>query len=330
MTTLSYLCPMNSDILLYPWGHPRPFNAYAQYFTKLFGSRIQKLSLDAGFTCPNRDGTVARGGCTYCNNDSFNPSYCTPDKSIAQQLNEGIDFHANRYRRAEGYLAYFQAYSNTYKPLEELKKIYNQALEVPGVVGLVIGTRSDAIDEQKLEYFAQLSQKTYLIIEYGIESCYDESLRLMNRGHDFENVRQAINLTHQYGIHVGGHLIFGLPYESRKMMMDQVHILNQLPLDTIKFHQLQIIKGTQMAKDYLANPNDFNLFGLDEYIDFMVDFVVQLNPKFVIERFAGEVPPRFLVSLSWGKIRNDQILQKIEQKLLEKGLYQGKFFTETH
>ena len=213
---------------IFPWGHHRRFNAYAQYFKKHFGERVQKLSIDAGFTCPNRDGTVARGGCTYCNNESFNPSYCTTDKSVKQQLEEGIEFHGNRYRRADKYLAYFQAYSNTYKPLSELKGIYSQALSVPGVVGLVIGTRSDVIDEEKLEYLAKLAEDNY-------------TLEKINRGHDFENVVNAINLTHEYGLKVGGHMIFGLPGESRKMMLDEAAILNKLPLDTVKFHQLQII-----------------------------------------------------------------------------------------
>ncbi len=317
---------MNPTEQVYPWNHSRRFNAYAQYFKRYFGSRVQKLSIDAGFSCPNRDGTVARGGCTYCNNDSFNPSYCTPDKSIRQQIMEGMEFHSNRYRLADKYLAYFQAYSNTYKPLNELKRIYAQALEIPAVVGLVIGTRSDTIDEEKLEYFAQLSQDYYVIIEYGIESCYDDSLRRMNRGHDFENLLKAIELTHDYGIKVGGHIIFGLPGETRQMMLDEVHILNNLPLDTIKFHQLQIIKGTAMAKDYQLNPTNYQFFELDEYIDFMIEFVEQLNPHFVIERFAGEVPPSFLAGPSWGKIRNDQILNKIEQGLKNKNTWQGKYY----
>ncbi len=313
----------------YPWGHHRRFNAYAQYFKKHFGERVQKLSVDAGFTCPNRDGKVARGGCTYCNNESFNPSYCIPEKSVRQQLTEGMDFHANRYRKAEKYLAYFQAYSNTYKPLTELKRIYNEALAVPGIVGLVIGTRSDTIDEEKLEYFAELSKKHYIIIEYGIESCYDESLRKMNRGHDFHNVERAIKLTHDYGIKVGGHMIFGLPGESKEMMMAEAKILSKLPLDAIKFHQLQIIKATAMAKDYAINPSNYKFFELEEYIEFIVDFVEQLNPNFVIERFAGEVPPRFLAGPSWGNIRNDRILNKIERQFELRDSWQGKYYTKT-
>lgn len=315
----------NSDLVSFPWNHNRRFNAYAQYFKAQFGERVQKLSIDAGFSCPNREGDNRIGGCTFCNNESFNPSYCSPQKSVKQQLEEGIEFHSNRYRRAVKYLAYFQAYSNTNKPLEELKKIYSQALDVSGVVGLVIGTRSDTIDEEKLEYFARLAEEKYVIIEYGIESCYDSTLERINRGHNFDNVRKAIELTKSFGIKTGGHIIFGLPGETRSMMLDEVKILNQLPLDTIKFHQLQIINDTIMAEEYKCHPENFHLFSLDEYIDFIVNFVERLNPNFVIERFAGEVPPRFLAGPSWGNIRNDQILNRIEKKLHEKDTWQGKY-----
>lgn len=311
----------------YPWGHQRRFNAYAQYFKKQFGERVQKLTLDAGFTCPNRDGTVAKGGCTYCNNDAFNPSYNVASKPIQQQLLEGIEFHQNRYRRASKYLAYFQAYSNTYKPLSELKEMYDKALEIDGVIGIVVGTRSDCIDEEKLEYFARLAEEKYVIIEYGIESCYDKTLEKINRGHDFENVVKALELTKKYGLKTGGHMIFGLPGESKEEMLAEAAILSDLPLDNVKFHQLQIVKGTKMVIDYKRNPEEFSFFELEEYIDFIVNFVEQLNPKFVIERFAGEVPPRFQRGPNWGSIRNDAVLQKIERELEKRDSWQGKFFS---
>jgi len=314
--------------LTYPWNHQRRFNAYAQYFKNLFGERVQKTTIDAGFTCPNRDGKVARGGCTYCNNDAFNPSYNDPKKSVIQQIDEGIEFHINRYRKAGKYLAYFQAYSNTYNSLEELKRIYSPALEKENVVGLVIGTRSDCMDEEKLKYFADIAKTHYVILEYGIESTYDKTLKRINRGHDFKNVAEMIHLTKDYGIKVGAHMIFGLPGETRDEMMAQVHTLNQLPLDNIKFHQLQIIVGTQMAKEYKEHPENFELFGMEEYIDFMVRFIEQLNPHFVVERFAGEVPPRFLVSQAWGNLRNDQILQKIERELEARDSWQGKLYAD--
>lgn len=310
----------------YPWGHERRYNSYAQYFSRIFGERVQKTTIDAGFTCPNRDGTVARGGCTYCNNNAFNPSYNDPKKTIKQQIEEGIEFHENRYRRANKFLAYFQAYSNTYAPLEELKKIYEPALEMENVVGIVIGTRSDCMDEEKLMYFAEIAKTHYVILEYGIESTYDKTLERINRGHNYQNVVDMVHLTKDYGIKVGGHMIFGLPGETRHEMMDQVHTLNELPLDNIKFHQLQIIKGTHMAKEYDIYPERYELFEKDEYIDFIVRFIEQLNPAFVIERFAGEVPPKYNGGPGWGLIRNDQINVAIEKELEKRDTWQGRLF----
>lgn len=309
----------------YPWGHQRRFNAYANYFQQLFGARVQKLSIDAGFTCPNRDGNLGHGGCTYCNNDAFNPSYCLPEKSVEQQIKEGMEFHQNRYRRAGKYLAYFQAYSNTYAGIDTLKSVYEQALQFPEVVGLVIGTRPDCINTEQLKYFQELSQKYYFIIEYGIESCYDKTLKRINRGHSYQQAVDAIHQTAEYGLKTGAHMMFGLPGESREEMLAEAEILSALPLNNIKFHQLQIIKGTQMENEYHEDPNQFDFFTLDEYIDFIIQFLEKLNPSFVVERFAGEVPPRFLAGPGWGKIRNDQILNRIEKKLHEKDSWQGKY-----
>jgi len=310
----------------YPWGHNRRFNAYSNYFKQTFGERVQKVTIDAGFTCPNRDGTKGRGGCTYCNNDAFNPSYCTPDKSVTQQINEGIEFHEKRYRRSNKFLAYFQAYSNTYAPLDKLKIIYDEALSVPGIAGLVIGTRPDCIDEEKLEYFQQLSEKYYIILEYGIESCNNETLKRINRGHTFEEAVEALEKTKKFGIKTGAHFIIGLPGETKEYILSQAKTISSLPLDTIKFHQLQIIKGTAMEKEYIKHPENFTFFELSEYIDFFIRFIERLNPYFVVERFAGEVPPRFLAGPGWGLIRNDQILVRFEKKLKELDTWQGKFF----
>ncbi|MCD4679655.1 MAG: TIGR01212 family radical SAM protein [Bacteroidales bacterium] len=308
----------------YPWQHNRRFNAYAQYFKKQFGERVQKLTIDAGFTCPNRDGTLGVGGCTYCNNDAFNPSYCHSSKSIKEQIQEGIEFHANRYRRADKFLAYFQAYSNTYKPLDELKRLYEQALNRKEVIGLVIGTRPDCVDDQKLEYFNELSKEYYVIIEYGIESCYNKTLERIRRGHSFEQSKDAIKATSAMGIRTGAHLIFGLPGESREEMLKQAEIISKLPLNNIKFHQLQIIKNTPFADEYKNNPENFEMFSLEEYLDFIVKFLERLNPNIVIERFAGEVPPRFLAGPGWGSIRNDQFLNLLEKRLEELDTWQGK------
>jgi len=309
---------------MYPWGDQRRFNSYAEYFKKQFGGRVQKLALDAGFTCPNRDGSKSLGGCTYCDNDAFNPSYCHPEKSIFTQIEEGIEFHARRYRRASRYLAYFQPYSNTYAPLDKLKEIYAQALTFPEIAGLVIGTRPDCIDGEKLEYFRDLAESHYVMLEYGIESCYNRTLGRINRGHTFEESIAALEMTSQYGIKSGIHLILGLPGETRDEMMKEAEILSALPVNNIKFHQLQIIKGTRMAEEYKTRPEDFIRFPLDDYIEFIIDFVEKLNPEFVIERFAGEVPPRFLAEPGWDLIRNDQVLARIEKRMEERGTWQGR------
>ena len=305
---------------------PRRFNSYNNYFKSLFGSRVQKLSIDAGFTCPNRDGKLSTGGCAFCSNEAFNPSYCRPEKSIRQQIEEGMEFHQRRYRRASQYLAYFQAYSNTYKPLEELKQIYQQALASPHIIGLIIGTRPDLIDEPLLHYLNEVHQSHYVMLEYGVESVYDETLRRVNRGHDFATAEKAIQLTAQFGIPCGGHFIFGLPGETKAMMLNGADIISQLPLTTVKFHQLQIFKGTPMASTYLEHPEVFHLFNLEEYIDFVIDFAERLNPDIVIERFAGEVPPRYLVSEPWMKLRYDQVLNRIEKRMEERDTWQGRLF----
>ncbi len=311
----------------YPWGHERRYNAYSQYFKQKFGERVQKISVDAGFTCPNRDGKVTIGGCTYCNNEAFNPSYCNPKKTIDQQVLEGIEFHKVRYRRANKYLVYFQPYSNTYAPLDELKNLYESALKQDGVIGLVIGTRPDCIDDEKLNYLHELSKKYYVIIEYGVESIHNKTLQKINRGHSFEQSLTAINKTAELGINVGAHFIFGLPGESREMMMESVHEISKLPLTTIKFHQLQIVQGTSMSKDYNINPEDYNLFSFDDYINFIVSFSEKLNPRFIIERFAGEVPPRYLAGPGWGLIRNDQINVAIEKEFGKRDTWQGSSYS---
>jgi radical SAM protein (TIGR01212 family) len=310
----------------FPWGHKRRFNSYAEYFKKEFGGRVQKLTIDAGFTCPNRDGTRGTGGCTYCDNDAFNPSYCHPEKSVSLQIREGIEFHANRYRRANRFLAYFQPYSNTYASLEKLKEIYSQALAFPDITGLVIGTRPDCVDEQKMEYFRHLSGSLYIMLEFGIESCYDKTLKRINRGHDFEDVVRSLELAAKYKVKTGAHFIFGLPGESREEMMAEAKIMSGLPLQNIKFHQLQIVKGTRMADEYKQHPDDFIRFSLEEYIEFIIDFAENLDPGIVIERFAGEVPPRFIDSGGWGLVRNDQILATIEKRMEERDTYQGRLF----
>jgi radical SAM protein (TIGR01212 family) len=311
--------------MIFPWGHNRRFNSYTNYLRELFGFRVQKVSVHAGFTCPNRDGTKGTGGCTFCNNDAFNPSYCRAEKPIKQQILEGILFHQKRYKTADKYLAYFQAFSNTYKPLEDLQEIYNQALENERVIGLVVGTRPDCIDKEKLEYFKKLAEDYYVVIEYGIESCNNNTLKRINRGHTFEETVKAINETSAIGIRVGAHMIFGLPGESKEEMLDSAKIISRLPLNNIKFHQLQIVKETVIAEKYKKYPDEFYIFGIEEYIDFMVNYLELLNPAFIVERIAGEVPPRYNSGKQWG-LRYDHILSLLEKRLEERNTWQGRLY----
>ena len=322
--------------------------AFSSCYRLRFGERLQKLVIDAGFSCPNRDGSVGTGGCTYCDNAAFHPNYSTPGKSILEQLEEGIEFHRRRYPRVKHYLAYFQAYSNTYGSLERLRQVYEEALSHPAVVGIVIGTRPDCIDAEKLDYLAALSQGDVLkewrhglklaetgealtaplvSIEYGIESCYDATLRRINRGHDFSCARRAVKEPSSRGLEVGAHFILGLPGESRKMMLDECRAISELPLNSVKFHQLQLIKGTRMEQEYAAFPSDFETFSLNEYIDFMVSMLERLRPDLYIERIAGEVPPRFVSKTPWGLIRNPDLLHLLDLRLEQLGTYQGRRYS---
>ncbi len=322
------------------------YNSFAGYWRRRFGERLQKLVLDAGFTCPNRDGHVGRGGCTYCDNAAFHPGYSTPAKSLSDQIDEGIEFHRVRYPRVKHYLAYFQAYSNTYGPLERLMEVYETALQHPSIVGIVIGTRPDCVDEEKLDYLAALSRGEVLkdwhrclsgidrplegisaplvMLEYGIESCYDLTLRRINRGHDFACAKRAVEMTASRGLDCCAHFILGLPGETRQMLVDQCGIISNLPLHSVKFHQLQIVKKTRMETEYAAFPQDFYRPGLDEYLDLIVDILERLRPDIYIERVAGEVPPRFVNETPWGLIRNFDILHKLDERLEERNTCQGR------
>lgn len=311
--------------MTYAWGTDRRFNAYSDYFRKEFGERVQKLSVNAGFTCPNRDGSVGRGGCTFCDNSAFNPSYNEACKPVKQQLEEGIEFHRRRYRKVTKYLAYFQAYSNTYAPLEELKRIYNPALEHPEVVGIVVGTRPDCVDSEKLDYFRKLSEKCFVVIEFGIESVRDETLTLINRGHTFEQAKHAIAETSQRGIRTGGHFIIGLPGETRQQHINDTEIISALPLHSVKFHQLQLIRGTVMERQYRKRPETFHFYGMEEYLQMMADIIERLDPGIVVERIAGEVNPGTAAREGWG-VRYDRVLQRFEEILKERDSWQGKIF----
>ncbi|MBR1516735.1 MAG: TIGR01212 family radical SAM protein [Bacteroidales bacterium] len=318
-------------------GEPR-YYSYAAYMRNSFGGRVQKLSIDAGFTCPNRDGTLSTSGCSFCNNNAFNPSYCHSDsqlpqrpvKPITQQIEDGIAFHQWRYRKARRYLAYFQSYSNTYAPLSVLQRRYEEALSHPLVEGIIIGTRPDCVDDRVMDYLARLAEHHYVAVEYGIESCYDATLSLVNRGHDFATSCRAIELAARRGLPCGAHLILGLPGESYQAIVDEAAIINQLPLHSVKLHQLQVLKDTLLARQVEAGQTDVPQIPLPQYIALVCDFVEHLRPDIAIERFAGEVPPRYqaLPQRAWrhddGRyVRNEQIAPMVQAELCRRNTRQG-------
>ena len=310
---------------IYPWGDTRRFNSYAGYFRRLFGGRVQKLSVDAGFTCPNRDGTVGRGGCTFCDNGAFTPSYCGGGKSVARQIAEGIDFHRNRYRTAQRYLVYFQSYSNTYAPPGRLRALYGEALAHPDVAGIVVGTRPDCMDGATLDLLCDIARDRYVAVEYGIESTSDRTLRAVNRGHDFDCARRAVERTAARGLPVGAHFILGFPGETDEQLVGQTERINALPLTTVKFHQLQVFRDTPMAAEYDSDPGRFRFWAVEEYIDLFVEILRRLRPDLVVERFASEAPPRYHYGRNWGLIRNEQLWALLEKRLAERNAYQGEF-----
>lgn len=291
------------------------YKDYSHWIREQFPFRVQKISVDAAFSCPNRDGRLSLGGCTFCDNKTFNPSYCDRGKSITQQLEEGKAFFAKKYPEMK-YLAYFQAYSNTYAPLEELKRKYEEALAVDDVVGLVIGTRPDCVSDEALDYLQQLNQRTFLIVEYGIESANDNTLRRINRGHTFDCSRQAIIKAHQRGIITCGHIILGLPGEDEEEMLHQASTISQLPLDILKLHQLQIIKGTPLAKEYEAHP--FHVFSAEEYVNLVIRYVSKLRNDLVLERFVSQSPPNMVIAPKWG-LKNHEFTDLLNKRIRELG-----------
>ena len=285
------------------------YNDFGTWLRKQFPDfRVQKISIDAGFTCPNRDGRISTGGCTYCDNRTFNPSYCDRNKSIREQLKEGKNFFNRKYSNMK-YLAYFQAFTNTYGSVDLLKKMYEEALLEEDIVGLVIGTRPDCISTPLLDYLEQLSRQTFLIVEYGIESANNDTLRRINRGHTFECSKKAVEMTAERGIFTGGHIILGLPGEDREESLRQAPIISSLPLNILKIHQMQIIKGTRLAEEYLQN--SFPLYTVEEYVRLIADYISLLRKDLVLERFVSQSPPELLVAPRWG-LKNYQFVHLLE------------------
>lgn len=300
------------------------YNEFGPWLKEKVGEKVQKISINAGFTCPNRDGRLGVGGCTYCNNQTFNPAYCRTERTVAEQLEEGKNFFARKYPEMK-YLAYFQAYTNTYGELEKIKAKYEEALSVDGVVGLVIGTRPDCMPDELLDYLEALNRRCFLIVEYGIESTYDKTLVRINRGHDFQCTRDAVERTASRGIITGGHMILGLPGETPEEIRAQAATISSLPLNTLKLHQLQLIKGTRMAEEYETSPQDFHLYSADEYVDLVIDFVELLRPDIVLERFVSQSPSSLLAVPGWG-LKNYEFVEKVRRRMKERKTWQGRLY----
>lgn len=296
------------------------YNDYGTWIRGQFPFRVQKISIDAGFTCPNRDGRISTGGCSFCDNRTFNPSYCHPQKSVRQQLEEGKQFFARKYPEMK-YLAYFQAFSNTYAPLSHLQKLYEEALAVKDVVGIVIGTRPDCISGELLDYLSILSRHTFVMVEYGIESANNDTLSRINRGHTFEQSRQAILQIKEMGIMTGGHIILGLPGEDREESLRQASMISSLPLDILKIHQMQIIQGTRLAQEYLTRP--FHLYSVEEYIKLIADYIQRLRKDLVLERFVSQSPQELLVAPRW-RLKNHEFTDLLLNYLKTNGIRQGQ------
>ena len=307
----------------------RRYKDFTSFIRKRFGARVQKVCINAGFTCPNKDGSKGTDGCTYCNNNTFNPDYCKPIKPIKVQIDEGIEFFSKKYK-SQKYLAYFQAYTNTYAPLDELKKMYEEALEHEDVLGLVIATRPDCIKNDVLDYLQELVKKgCFIKLEFGLESTNNETLKIINRCQTHEDVIDAFNRADDRGIHLGGHLILGLPGENKEDMLEHARKVSSLPINTLKVHHLQIVKHTMMAHQFKHTPEMFAFMELEEYIDLVVDFIELLNPSIILERFFSESPANMLIHPKYD-LKNFEVKHLVEKRLEERNAMQGRLFQVSH
>ena len=298
----------------------RHYNTFGRYMKGLYGQPVYKVNVDAGFTCPNRDGSLAIGGCIYCNNDSFRPSACTSTASLRDQIEKGIPYLRSRYG-AKQFIVYFQPYTNTYASVHILEQLYREALDNPGVVGLAIGTRPDCIDSEKIALLETLSREHFILVEYGLQSIYDKTLAFINRGHDYACFKNALALTAGRGIHVGAHLILGFPTETRDEMLAMADELSGLPIEFLKIHQLQVVKETALADLYAKKP--FATFGYYEYIEMLADFLERLSPDVVLQRLFAAAPDEILIAPVWNKTRSE-LLRDLDTFMEQRGSYQGK------
>ncbi|MBP6230356.1 MAG: TIGR01212 family radical SAM protein [Paludibacteraceae bacterium] len=314
---------MNTAEALSHFSAHKRYLDYPHFMHSFFSERIQKISIHAGFTCPNRDGSKGRGGCTFCNNESFSPAYCNDQKSITAQLEEGIDFFGKKHA-AQHYIAYFQSYTNSYDTIETIRLKYEEALQFPSVIGIAIGTRPDCVSEEFLSYLQEIQKKHFVLVEYGIESTNNTTLLAVNRGHTYEESVDAICRTHEKGIMIAAHLILGLPGENRESILQHAKLLAKLPISIIKLHQLQIIKRTTLAKQYEQNNKLVQFYTMEEYIDLCIDFIEFIPPHICIERFVSQTPATMRIAPHWGA-KNHEFVDKIDKRLIERDTYQGKY-----
>lgn len=301
------------------------YNDFGRWINGQYPFKIQKISIDAGFSCPNRDGRIGTGGCTFCDNRTFSPAYTDRYSSISSQIEKGKDFFQRKYSNMK-FLAYFQSFTNTYAPTDRLKQLYEEALGQEDIVGLVIGTRPDCVTDELLDYLAEVNKSRLVIIEYGVESIHDATLRHIHRGHTFECSAEAIRRSHQRGLTTGVHMILGLPGEDREMILRQADVLSSLPIDILKIHQMQIIRGTQLAKEFARQP--FHVFTVEEYIEIVAEYIARLRDDIVIDRFVSESPKELLVAPRWG-LKNFEFTNLLTNHLRRHGIRQGSKWRQT-
>lgn len=295
------------------------FRSYNRWLKKQFGERVYKVIVDAGFTCPNRDGTVATGGCAYCNNSSFRPPGAIKTEPIRQQVENGIAYIRRRFE-AHKFIVYFQPYSNTYAETEQLYRLYTNALDHPDVVGLAIGTRPDCVDVEKIEMLDGIARRTFVAVEFGVESIYDSTLLRVNRGHRYQSFLDAMDLARGRPFHVGAHIILGFPWETRQQWLAMADEMSRAGVDSLKIHHLHVVRGTALAAEYSRSP--FPTLEYGEYLDLLCDFIERLHPNIVLERLFGEAPPKMLLAPQWGRTKNEMILD-IHRKLAGRNVFQG-------
>jgi radical SAM protein (TIGR01212 family) len=300
---------------------PQRYNSFGSYMKKKFGTPVYKVSVDAGFSCPNRDGTISTTGCIYCNNDSFRPTSCKPFLALSEQIRNGI-IHIRKRYKAEKFIVYFQPYTNTYAPVAELERLYKEALSESSVIGLAIGTRPDCVDEEKIMLFKELAKKYFILLEYGMQSIYDKTLEFINRGHNYSTFLKALDMTKDRGIFIGAHVIVGFPTESKEEMLSMADKVSHIPIDFLKVHHLQVIKDTPLEIMYRGKP--FHLFDYKGYIDFITEFIGRLSPRIVLQRLFATAPDSILIAPRWEKSRQET-LHDIEKGLELRDIYQGKY-----